>query len=257
MDLRQQCLYCSKPYSYIAADITHLHPDHKQRIVYVSAKELADDGFAIEHESILHPFIHEPRHDPFLHPSDDDSINIYATSENGCIDPEQPPVWTCIWGSPHLDDDLAGKPISNEYFNIFDNESDQWSPYPCKEEYRLVHWCVKHNLSRAAINELFRNPTMATVSNFTSSYTLFKRLNETSYAMGIDSWKSGKVCHNSLADPNNLRDNDYTHCFYRNPVEYIQFLKQQPMFREHMSYAPAKEYNDAEECIYSEVKSSD
>ena len=115
---------------------------------------------------------------------------------------------TRICGTPHLDNRLAGKPISNEYFDVFDDEIDLWSPFSCEEEYRLVHWCVKHNLSRAAINELFRNPTMATVSNFTSSHTLFKRLNEMSYAMGIDSWKSGKVCYNRLADPNNLHDDD-------------------------------------------------
>jgi hypothetical protein len=75
--------------------------------------------------------------------------------------------------------------------------------------------------------------------------------------MGIDSWKSGKVCYNRLADPNNLWDNDYTRFFYHNPAECIEFLMQQPTFREHMSYTPAKKFNDAEECIYSEVKSSD
>jgi len=32
---------------------------------------------------------------------------------------------------------------------------------------------------------------------------------------------------------------------------------QQLAFREHMLYVPAKEFNDAEECIYSEVISSD
>jgi hypothetical protein len=32
---------------------------------------------------------------------------------------------------------------------------------------------------------------------------------------------------------------------------------EQSEFMEHMSYAPAKEFNEAEECIYSEVKSSD
>jgi len=78
-----------------------------------------------------------------------------------------------------------------------------------------------------------------------------------SYTMGIDSWISGKVCYNRLAYSNNLRDDDYTRFFYRNPVECIEFLMQQPGFREHMSYAPAKEFNDAEEHIYSEVKSSD
>jgi len=45
--------------------------------------------------------------------------------------------------------------------------------------------------------------------------------------------------------------------FPRNHVECIEFLIQQPVFREHMSYAPAKEFNDAEERIYSELKSSD
>ena len=66
-----------------------------------------------------------------------------------------------------------------------------------------------------------------------------------SYAMGIDSWKSGKVRYNRLADPNNLHDDDYTRFFFRNPVECIEFLMQQPVFREHMLYAPAKEFNDA------------
>jgi hypothetical protein len=32
---------------------------------------------------------------------------------------------------------------------------------------------------------------------------------------------------------------------------------QQPAFNEHMSYAAAKEFNDAVERIYSEVKSND
>jgi hypothetical protein len=98
---------------------------------------------------------------------------------------------------------------------------------------------------------------MATISNFTSSDTLFKRLNKMSNAMGIESWKSHKVCYNRLANPNNRHDDDYTHFFYRNPDSCIQFLIPQPAFRGHMSYAPAKEFNDAEERIYSEVKSSD
>jgi len=74
--------------------------------------------------------------------------------------------------------------------------------------------------------------------------------------LGINSWKSGKVCYNHLSDPNNFRDDDYTFWFYRNPVECIEFLMQQPAFREHLSSAPAKELNEAEERIYSEVKSS-
>ena len=75
--------------------------------------------------------------------------------------------------------------------------------------------------------------------------------------MGIDSWKSSKECYNRLADPSNLRNDYCTPFFLHNPVECIELVMQQPAFREHMSYAPAKEFNDAEERIYSEVKSSD
>jgi hypothetical protein len=257
MHLRQQCLYCSKPYSYIGAYITHRRRDHKDRIVYVAAEQLPDTGFAIEHDSILLQYIHEPRHNPFLHPSNVDSSDTEDDREKAFIDLEQPPVRTRICDTPHLDHCQVGKSINIKYFDVFDDQIDLWSPFPCQEEHRFVHWCVKHNLSRAAINELFRNPTMATISNFTSSHTLFKRLNKMSYVMGIDSWKSGKVCYNRLADSNNLYDDDHTCCFYRNPVHCIEFLMQQPAFREYMSYAPAKEFNDAEERIYLEVKSSD
>jgi len=255
MDLRQNCLYCSKRYACIGAYITHLRHDRQERIVYISAEQLPDDGFVIEHDSILLPFIHEPHRDPFLHPSDNDSSYTKAYSENACIDPEQPPVWTCICVTPYLDNPVASKPICNEYFDIFDDEIDLELPFSREEEYRIAHWCVKHNLSTAAINKLFRNPTMATISNFTSSHTLFKRLNKMSYAISMDSWKSGKVCHNRLADPNNLRDDDYTQFFHPNPVECVEFLVQQPAFRKHMSYTPAKNFNDAEERIYSELKS--
>jgi hypothetical protein len=103
--------------------------------VYVSAEQMPDDGFAIEHNSILLPFLDELHHDPFLYPSDDDSSDRESDGENVCIDPEQPPGRTCICDTPHLDNRLAGKPISNEYFNIFDDEIDLWSPFSWEEEY--------------------------------------------------------------------------------------------------------------------------
>jgi hypothetical protein len=45
MDLRQQFLSCSTMYSDIGTYIRYLHRDHKERIVYVSAEKLPDDGF--------------------------------------------------------------------------------------------------------------------------------------------------------------------------------------------------------------------
>jgi hypothetical protein len=75
---------------------------------------------------------------------------------------------------------------------------------------------------------------MATVSNFTASHTLFKRFYEISYAIAVEALKSRKLCNNGLADPVNLRNDDYIGFFYRNVVKSIEFLLPQPAFREQM-----------------------
>jgi len=158
MNLRQLCLYCSKTYSYIGTYMAHLRRDHKERRVYVSAEQLPDDGFAIEHDSIRLPIVHEPHHDAFFHPSDDDSSDTEADSKNACIDPEQPPVWTRICGTPHLDNRLAGKHISNEYFNFFNDEIDLWSPFSCDEEYRLTALVRQAQLAQSCYQRAFQEP---------------------------------------------------------------------------------------------------
>jgi len=165
MDIHQQCVYLLKTYSYIAADITHLSYNLVDRIVYVAAGQLQDDGFAIKHNSTLLPFGHELHCNPLLHPSDDDSSDTEADSENAFMDQEQAPVQTCIYGTPHLANRLAYRLISDEYYDSFIDEIDLWSPCSWEEVYQLAHWCVEHNFSRATINELFRNPTRATVSS--------------------------------------------------------------------------------------------
>jgi len=108
MDLRQQCLYCCKTYCYIGTYITHLCRNHKERIVYVSAKQLPDDGFAIEHDSIFLRFVRKPHCHPFLHPFDNASSDTEAASENGHINPQQPPVRTCMYGTRHLHNCVVG-----------------------------------------------------------------------------------------------------------------------------------------------------
>ena len=85
------------------------------------------------HDSILLPIVCEPHCDPFLHFSDDDFSDLKADSENACIDPEQTPVQTRIYGTPHLGNCLGGKPIRNEYFDIFNDENDLWSLFSPRE----------------------------------------------------------------------------------------------------------------------------
>jgi len=152
----------------------------------------------------------------------------------------------CLWYST-LREQSRYMAITNDDFNIIDEKMYLWQPLSCKEEYQFVHWCVNHNFSRAAINKLFMNRTMAFVSNCTLSHTEFKWFNIMFYSIGIDSWKLGKVCYNHLSDSNNLHIDDYTPFFYHNRVGCIVFLKHQPLFREDMLYAPSKVINNVEE----------
>ena len=48
----------------------------------------------------------------------------------------------CIHCTAQFENLLASKPISNKYFNIFDDEIDLWLPLSCEEEYWLVQWCI-------------------------------------------------------------------------------------------------------------------
>jgi len=88
MDLCPQRHCCSKTYYHIGAYITHLRRDDTERIVYLSAEPLPDDGFAIEHDCIQLPFVHEPHRDILLHPSVNESSDTEAKWMNARIDPE-------------------------------------------------------------------------------------------------------------------------------------------------------------------------
>jgi hypothetical protein len=94
-------------------------------------------------------------------------------------------------------------------------------------------------------------------TNFTSAYTLYTKIDEMTYALGIDSWKSGKVSYAGLVNSEALRDDGKTRVFYRDPVNCIEFLLQQSAFKEHMVYAPIKDYNELGERVYSEVHTCD
>jgi len=194
-------------------------------IIYITAEQLPGNGFPIKHDWILLPFVVELNYNPFLHSSDRYFCHTYSDPDDLYVDLEQPSVRTHIYGAPDLDSNVTGKRLSNEYFNIFDSGIDLWLPLLGQEKYRLAQWCVTHHWSSASVNEQFRIPTMATISNSTSSHTLIKRLNGMPCAMCIDCWTSGGVWYKHFADSNNLCNNDYKHFFYRNFVECIEFHK--------------------------------
>jgi len=254
MDIRHQGFYCEKNYSYIDLFLTHLCHNHHDSILYGPAKQLPDDCVATKYYSILLLFIHKPHGDPVHYPLNDDSSDTDANSDIDYLYPEQPPVWTRIYGTSQWTSSLAGVTIRNLYFDIIENEIHLWSPFPLEEKYWLVSWCFKHNLSSAAIIEVFGNPMMATVTNIASSHTLSKSLNEMSYTMCIDFWKSDTVCYSDLANSNIILQNDHSCFFNCNLVESVEYFIHQHLFWDHMLHASIKQFNEAEVHIYSVVK---
>jgi len=78
----------------------------------------------ITHDGILHPFSLEPHRHPCLHLFHDDSSDMEGNSEIVSVNPELPPVWARIHGTSLMDNCLAGKPISNKYFDIINDHID-------------------------------------------------------------------------------------------------------------------------------------
>jgi hypothetical protein len=97
---------------------------------------------------------------------------------------------------------------------------------------------------------------MLTISNFALSQTLIKRFDKMFYAISINPSMFGKVCYNSMANRNSFCDNDYAHFIHSSPAEGIELCIQSPAFWEYTLYAPAKQFNEAEEHTYSEEKLS-
>jgi len=87
MEVCQQCHDCLHTSSDTGTYITQVRRNHKDTIVAVSYEQLPDDGFVIEHDSILLPFIYAVHCNPIVYPSDDDSSDTKTNSENECIVP--------------------------------------------------------------------------------------------------------------------------------------------------------------------------
>jgi hypothetical protein len=218
-------------------------------------EQIPDEEYTITADNdILRPdYLSLCPDDPFQF-SDDDSTSTDDNNGNGYTDPLQPTFKSNGLQLMTLDSCEAGKAIDDD-FDILDDKIDQWAPFPCEQEYRLAHWCVKYKLSRVAIDELMK--LQGVNMNFTSAYTLYNKIDEMTYALGIYLWKSGKVSYASPVDSEALWNDGKTPVYYRDPVDCIEFLFQQSAFKEHMVYAPIKDYNELGERVYSEVHTCD
>jgi hypothetical protein len=101
----------------------------------------------------------------------------------------------------------------NSIFHILNYELDPQVQFFCEQEYRLAHWCVKYELSMAAVNELIKLHRIDT--NFTSVYTLYTEIDEMPYKLGIDEWKSDTVSYTDTINSDVLYNDGKMHFYLK------------------------------------------
>jgi hypothetical protein len=269
-DLRIQCTFCRKSYVYISAYFTHLRDKHAERVQYVPQELLPDAGFCIQEDHVLLPDV--PRF-TILPPDSDSDSDEYVAPPNDVNELENDIE------QPDIHDDAEQPPIpppaksrvetlaEKEPGKVLDGPipppdeqtplQDDWTPFESEKEYQFAEWVVRHRISKTAVDELLKSPTFNGNHTFTSAYTLFKKLDGLTYELGMHTWKSGKVCFTRPDASNSSTNLRFTRFSYRNPVTCIEFLLRQTAYKEYMTYAPLKIYNEMNERVYSELHTGD
>ena len=242
---RVQCAFCSKTYRYTGAYFTHLKAEHADRIRYVASELSPRAPFRIS-DDVIELFATIPRELATVYPedSDTDSDEILVPADDDA-EGEEPVAHTVQF-------DGAGLHFG-AVMNLVDDVDCPYQPFQSQKEYDIARWCVRHQIPKSAIDELFAIPGFDTLTSATSSHVLFNQVDRMKWDLGEDSWKHAKVCFDQRKDINSLQESDMTSFWYRDPVSCIEFLMRQPVYRETMVYAPVQEFNSDGERMFSEI----
>lgn len=265
---RINCNFCARTYCYAGAYFTHLRDKHGERVQYVPRELLPNEGYLFANDHILLPNTSRPT---VLPPdSEDENEGNCGDNEEECTD-----NWNGRRNEDYAMPDAMPSPVTSRTetpterepgkvvegnFDLPDAgnaQQNDWAPFGNEKEFRFAEWVVKHRISKTAVDELLKSPAFAGNHTFTSAYSLFKKIDNMSYELGMQTWKTGKVSFNRSDGGNRFSDAPFTSFYYRNPVTCIEFLLRQSAFKEHMTYAPVREYNDENERVYSELHTGD
>jgi hypothetical protein len=83
--------------------------------------------------------------------------------------------------SDGLNAKLLGKPFEGPFL-LPDRESTGWSPFSSERDCRFTKWVVKNQITKTAVDSLLK---LDANQPFTSSYLLFKRIDDMTYDLGM------------------------------------------------------------------------
>jgi hypothetical protein len=126
-----------------------------------------------------------------------------------------------------------------------------WNPwYPFKDsfDFNSARTLTLKNLTNSAIDALFSQGLLPTPKlSFGSARALHLKLNQLAIDMGEPSWSIGREA---------LADKTIATFKYRNPIDLIEYLLSQRVYKDDLVYSPVREFRD-DARLYSELHTAD
>lgn len=244
-----RCRFCTKMFRYSGTYDRHLARVHPSALRELSMGSRQQKAGAQTPESDYE----DPPEDATTPRQGSPEYDLVA---DGDIEPDLPPKSTPPPKSILVVYQDAGTPIRDAPEIVQEAArllEDPWYPFSNPHEFKQARWMVESRLSKSNIDRYFRDGlcTSSEVA-FTSGWTLYQQLDRMYPKLGPDSWS---VHEANWSLPGGA--SRHTTYYYRSPLSCIQYLLKQPCFRNHLIYAPVREYNEPGEWMYSEMHTAD
>ncbi|KAG1810083.1 uncharacterized protein HD556DRAFT_1453102, partial [Suillus plorans] len=151
----------------------------------------------------------------------------------------------CVGASQTLREGKTGFERFQEYKECMGE--DKWAPfddgYVAREEWGLAEWLVK-NLGQTRTDEFLKLPITQNrmKPSFHNNRSFLQKVDELPHATA---WSCKKVkVQGNKTDEKGQTLHEEVEVWMRDPVECVKDLIGNPLFRDHMVYAPARAYRD-------------
>ena len=145
----------------------------------------------------------------------------------------------------------AGRPLGDVtgYEELNQAMLDQpWFPFSSERDFNLASWFVQSKVAKTRIDDYFGKGLGGMErGSFRSAYSLEKQLETLDPFREYLSWTEAR-----LESGEHL-----TTFYYRNIVSCVRYLIRQVAYKEHMVYAPIREYDSNGDQLYSEMHTAD
>ncbi|KIO33395.1 hypothetical protein M407DRAFT_51392, partial [Tulasnella calospora MUT 4182] len=116
---------------------------------------------------------------------------------------------------------------------------EPWAPFASYQEWEFAHWLIKSGMSQTEMSKFFKlqwNQPESQSFSFSSTKTFLEKID--SLPTGPKFERKEIVLTGDIVDESGERASEVLELWYRNPVECVQELLGNPLFKDYLHYAP-------------------